>query len=110
MTIETFCNCSIFLINFLILFVSLDFWLGGRDDEVEGSWKWSSGTPFTYTHWLPGEPNDNSGVYKQDYLMTNYAGWIDHPSSLLHVRHYVCEMGKLILKPFIGYCILTGIK
>ncbi|XP_076077316.1 hemicentin-1-like [Mytilus galloprovincialis] len=68
------------------------FWLGGRDDEVEGSWKWSSGTPFTYTHWLPGEPNDNSGVYKQDYLMTNYAGWIDHPSSLLHVRHYVCEM------------------
>ncbi|CAG2235085.1 CD206 [Mytilus edulis] len=68
------------------------FWLGGRDDEVEGSWKWSSGTPFTYTHWLPGEPNDVVNVYKQDYLMTNYAGWIDHPSSLLHVRHYVCEM------------------
>ncbi|CAG2228310.1 CD206 [Mytilus edulis] len=83
------------------------FWLGGRDEEVEGSWKWSSGTPFTYTHWLPGEPNDNSGVYKQDYLMTNYAGWIDHPSSLLHVRHYVCEMA---MKNVTGGNKLTSIQ
>ncbi|XP_052089254.1 C-type lectin domain family 10 member A-like [Mytilus californianus] len=67
------------------------FWLGGRDDDVEGSWKWSSGTSFTYTKWNSGEPNDNTNVngYVQDYLMTNANGWFDHESH--NAVNYICE-------------------
>lgn len=69
----------------------LDFWLGGTDNGVEGSWKWWSGTSFTYTKWNPGEPNDNTNAngYIQDYVMTNSNGWFDHESH--NAVNYICE-------------------
>lgn len=72
------------------------FWLGGRDDEVEGSWKWSSGTSFTYTNWYSGEPNDISHVngHIQDHLITGHDGWFDHGSH--NVLSYICEKSKCV--------------
>lgn len=35
------------------------YWLGGR--EAGGSWAWQTGEALTFTHWLPGEPN-NPGI------------------------------------------------
>ena len=35
-------------------------WIGLTDETVEGSWEWSSGEPFGYSHWGLFEP-DNSG-------------------------------------------------
>jgi len=41
-------------------------WLGGTDISQEGTWDWTDGTPFDYSDWYPGEPNNHGG--NQDCL------------------------------------------
>ena len=42
---------------------SLDLtWLGGNDILEEGVWKWLDCTPWEYTFWYPGEPNNGGGA------------------------------------------------
>jgi hypothetical protein len=40
-------------------------WLGAfqptGSPEPAGNWQWSSGEPFVYSNWLPGQPNNNGG-------------------------------------------------
>ncbi|XP_014831465.1 PREDICTED: type-2 ice-structuring protein-like isoform X1 [Poecilia mexicana] len=42
-------------------------WIGGSDAQEENEWFWSDGTPFHYTIWCPGEPNNSR---KQHCLYT----------------------------------------
>uniref|UniRef100_A0A3Q2ZIA5 Type-2 ice-structuring protein-like n=1 Tax=Kryptolebias marmoratus TaxID=37003 RepID=A0A3Q2ZIA5_KRYMA len=46
-------------------------WLGGSDAQEEGTWLWSDGTPFHYSQWCHGEPNNMAG---QHCLQMNYGG------------------------------------
>ncbi|KAK1899749.1 Type-2 ice-structuring protein [Dissostichus eleginoides] len=32
-------------------------WIGGSDAHEVNVWSWSDGTPFSYTDWCDGEPN-----------------------------------------------------
>ena len=34
-------------------------WLGGNDLHKEEQWTWTDGTPFTYSNWNTGEPNNH---------------------------------------------------
>jgi hypothetical protein len=36
-------------------------WIGLTDAGAEGTFRWVSGEPVTYTNWAPGEPNDSGG-------------------------------------------------
>ena len=36
-------------------------YLGGSDLGEEKKWVWTDGTPFEYTNWLEGEPNNSLG-------------------------------------------------
>ncbi|XP_047436298.1 ladderlectin-like [Mugil cephalus] len=36
-------------------------WIGGSDAEEDGLWLWSDGTPFHYSNWCDGEPNNYQG-------------------------------------------------
>ncbi|XP_052068914.1 perlucin-like [Mytilus californianus] len=39
-----------------------EYWLGGRDDIIEGTWQWaSSDRVFTYTAWGPSNPSNSGG-------------------------------------------------
>ena len=55
---------------------SIEAWLGGSDEAVEGQWRWMNGPEagdlFTYTSWYTagGEPNNTGGG--EDYLQTNH--------------------------------------
>nr|KAG5703771.1 hypothetical protein BaRGS_009569 [Batillaria attramentaria] len=38
-------------------------WLGGTDNAMEGTWKWSSsGNLFTFTDWGQSQPDNNGGI------------------------------------------------
>jgi hypothetical protein len=52
------------------------YWLGGRDDAVEGSFDWVSGEPFSYQNFLPGQPDDDAGLGGNgDYLALSALEW-----------------------------------
>lgn len=53
-------------------------WIGGFQPpgtpEPNDGWQWVSGEPWSYTNWIPGEPNDQ-GV--EDWLHWSSIGWND---------------------------------
>ncbi|XP_067436249.1 ladderlectin-like isoform X2 [Thunnus thynnus] len=57
---------------------SPETWIGGSDGQEEGVWFWSDGTPFFYSYWCRGEPNNLSN---EDCILMNYGGnhcWDDY--------------------------------
>ncbi|KAJ0009034.1 hypothetical protein NQD34_016449 [Periophthalmus magnuspinnatus] len=69
------------------------FWIGARDVEEEGTWKWLDGTQLTEGFWNFGEPNnqgneDCAAVYPS--LRKNpFKSWNDAPCT--HVLKWICE-------------------
>jgi hypothetical protein len=66
--------------------------MGGCDADVEGTWTWITGESWSWTNWVPGEPNDYRGG--EDVLeMSNSSGqWNDNSQSDNHFADgYVCE-------------------
>ena len=54
----------------------LYLWLGGTDERKEGEWHWVNGSPFSYTAWMDGQPNNWGG--DENYLATYDCGeWQD---------------------------------
>jgi hypothetical protein len=52
-------------------------WLGGTDEG--GSWEWINGSPWDYTSWAGGQPNNALGI--EDYLeMFTGGNWNDAPN------------------------------
>lgn len=46
----------------IIIITGNEYWLGGRDDIIEGTWQWAStDRVFTYTAWGPTNPSNSAG-------------------------------------------------
>ncbi len=55
-------------------------WIGLRRVSPDGNWGWVSGEPITYTHWLPGQPDNSPVTQGEDYVhMLNTANSFGHP-------------------------------
>jgi Lectin C-type domain len=72
-----------------------DYWLAAKRDVPAGSFRWTTGEPFTYSDWLPGQPDDyrGDGCYPNGELWLELAvrpplpiGWND--------EGYVCGPGN----------------
>ncbi|XP_052437870.1 galactose-specific lectin nattectin-like [Carassius gibelio] len=66
-------------------------WIGFHDGEQEGQWLWTDGTPFDFTYWAPGQP-DNKNSENCGELSYNYGTsdnrWND--ANCLTEHGYVC--------------------
>ena len=63
-------------------------WIGLRQDDDEGAWRWVDAGPLTDVHWRLTEPNDIFGN-EDCALMTDSGGWADAGCELQ--RPFVCE-------------------
>ena len=53
-------------------------WIGGNDEDNEGTFIWdSSKSPFSFTNWLAGEPNNLSGMENCVHFMFDSDQWND---------------------------------
>ena len=79
-----------------ILVYDFPLWIGGTDTTIEGQYVWDDGSPFDYTNWCSGEPN-NSYESGEDYIMMNYGGpglWNDATNTGDDIFHYVFKVKK----------------
>ena len=53
-------------------------WIGMTDQAVEGTWRWISGEPVTYTNWAGGQPQSH-GSYDWAYLNNVTGQWSAQP-------------------------------
>lgn len=46
------------------------YWLGGTDENTEGTWEWVTGEEFSYQNWGGGNPNNflHTGYGRENYL------------------------------------------
>ena len=72
--------------NFVIATFPRDWtWIGLTDEAQEGTFRWVTGEPLTFTRWIPGEPN-NAGdedyvFYQRSSGLGNDFGWNDFPNA-----------------------------
>jgi hypothetical protein len=62
------------------------YWIGARDDALEGSFVWESGQLWSYTNWSAGEPDDDvalGGGGDFAYLSGGTGGWGDTNGSFV---------------------------
>jgi hypothetical protein len=70
------------------------FWIGGTDATTEGVWEWVDATPFLFSDWWGGEPNDITG---EDVLAFDLRGggwaWNDasDATAASFTRGYIAE-------------------
>jgi cysteine-rich repeat protein len=74
---------------FVAALVTQPAWMGCGDAATEGVYVWYDGTPFTYTHFAPNEPND-PGHVENCFYMQIAGGWDDHDCAAMQPT-YLCE-------------------
>lgn len=70
---------------------NISFMIGGTDSETEGTFKWITGEPLSYSNWNSGEPND--GDPSEDIIVLRSDGkWNDHKTDYLSTVGFICEI------------------
>ena len=78
-------------------------WIGGTDQVTEGTFVWEDNTPWDYTNWGDGEPN-NSYQIGEDWVMLNYphpGKWNDATNTGGDIFYYLFKVKKPKVLPSI---------
>lgn len=62
--------------TFTVIGTDVNIWIGATDEDVEGTWVWVTGEPWSHTNWAMGEPNGGSEENCLEYT-DGEAGWND---------------------------------
>jgi hypothetical protein len=64
-------------------------WIGATDEKKEGEFKWIDNSPFAFTNWMPGQPNNAGG--NENYVeMLPDGSWNDQNG--FANREFICEI------------------
>ncbi|CAC5381730.1 unnamed protein product [Mytilus coruscus] len=81
--------------------VDHSYWIGGRDDVIEGTWQWaSSNRIFNFTSWARGKPNNHDGnedCFEMD--INHHFEWNDQ--DCLHTQYFVCELNHSQMRNYL---------
>ncbi|MEO6191279.1 MAG: HYR domain-containing protein, partial [Saprospiraceae bacterium] len=74
-------------------------WIGGTDENREGSFEWVDGSPFIFSNWASGHPNSINPL--NDYVELSPDGtWSDLPGNIS--KEFICQMPCYVLKQISG--------
>ena len=72
----------------------IGYFIGGTDQDVEGSWEWVTGEAWTYSNWNSGEPNDVPWLLdtgEDGLLFASNGKWNDVPITGYALGGYIIE-------------------
>lgn len=69
------------------------YWLGGRDDVVEGEWVWASTDErFDFSAWYPRQPSNGGATGNEDCVsMWSHFNMLWNDASCMLSYRFVCE-------------------
>ena len=77
------------------MYIEYGAWLGGTDQEKEGEWKWSDGSPWTYENW-ESEKYGNKGEDNNCVKWYRDYGWNDEVCG--STSPFICQSHILTMK------------
>ena len=64
-------------------------WTGGVTNDNSGTWIWDDGSPFEFTSWESGQPNEDRNKNYPVALYLSYTSWYDGDRS--NKRSLICK-------------------
>ncbi|XP_046378823.2 macrophage mannose receptor 1-like [Haliotis rufescens] len=68
------------------------FWIGLNDRDIEDGYQWTDGTPFAYSNWAKGEPNNLNA--QEDCVEYNFVSNSWNDFYCYTAKHFMCQLPR----------------
>ncbi|XP_035672885.1 alpha-N-acetylgalactosamine-specific lectin-like [Branchiostoma floridae] len=88
-----------FLANMASAASGSGYWIGCSDRQTEGDWRWSDGSPLSYTHWYVRQPDDYKGAQDCGILRDDYDFFHWDDAGCTGTYYSLCQIGRISHTP-----------